>query len=151
MVCPKQTQLGCVCADSFGDLVMASSRDDFQIYIWALDTGNLLDVVSGHSSVISKISCFNSIMASVSLDKTLRIYNVVEPSGTEAIQLIHEGIDVKFSPSGELLAVLCYDSTITFFSSKTSTEVGTIDGKMDLDSGRQSTDVIKKTTSEKSK
>lgn len=48
-----------------------------------MDTGNLLDVLAGHSSVVSKISCFHSTLASVSLDKTLRIWNVVEATGTE--------------------------------------------------------------------
>lgn len=151
MVCPKQTQLGCLCVDSSGELVMASSRDDFQIYVWSMDTGDLLDVLSGHSSVISRISCHQSSLASVSLDKTLRIWNVVEASSAEAVQLVYEGLDVKFSPSGEIIAVLCYDSNIVLFLAKTSTEIGTIDGKLDLDSGRDSTDVIKKTTSAKSK
>uniref|UniRef100_A0A914DMK3 Small-subunit processome Utp12 domain-containing protein n=1 Tax=Acrobeloides nanus TaxID=290746 RepID=A0A914DMK3_9BILA len=151
MVCPKQTQLGCLCVDSSGELVMASSRDDFQIYIWSMDTGNLLDVLAGHSSMVSKISCFHSTLASVSLDKTLRIWNVVEATGSEAIQLIHEGLDIKFSPSGDILAALCYDSNITLFDSKISSEIGTIDGKLDLDPGRQSTEIIKKKTSEKSK
>lgn len=75
----------------------------------------------------------------------------MEASSAEAVQLVHEGLDVKFAPSGDFLAVLCYDSTITMFHSKTSTEIGTIDGKLDVDPGRQSAELIKKTTSEKSK
>lgn len=65
--------------------------------------------------------------------------------------MIHEGLDIKFSPSGDILAALCYDSNITLFDSKISSEIGTIDGKLDLDPGRQSTEIIKKKTSEKSK
>lgn len=96
MACPKQTQLGRLCTDQSGELVMAAGVDDFQIYVWSMETGNLLDVLSGHSSVVSAISCRNVTLASVSLDKTMRVWNVVEASGAEAVQLVNEGLDVKF-------------------------------------------------------
>lgn len=44
-------------------------------------------------------------MASASWDKTLRIWNVVESSVAETIDLLYEGLDVAYSPGGEILAV----------------------------------------------
>lgn len=44
-------------------------------------------------------------LASTSWDKTLRIWNVVESSVAESIDLLHEGLDVAYSPGGDILAV----------------------------------------------
>lgn len=95
MAAPKQTQLNCLCTDTSGDLVLASSKDLFEIYIWSLDTGHLLDVFSGHTDTISGISCHQSTLASTSIDKTLRLWNVFK-SDRECIQLSLEGMDVKY-------------------------------------------------------
>jgi len=130
---------------------MASSRELYEIYVWSMDTGNLLDVLTGHSSVVSSISCFESMLASVSLDKTMRLWNVVEGSGAESVQLLNEGLDVKHSPCGHLLAVLCYDACISLFNSGSLIEIGTIETRLDIDAGRESKDRIKKSTSERNK
>lgn len=96
MVAPKQTQLNCLCVDQPGELVFASSREEFEIYIWSMENGNLLEVLSGHSNLISGISVFGSTLASTSLDKTLRLWNVVDSSSMEPVQLMNEGLDVKY-------------------------------------------------------
>lgn len=95
MAAPKNTQIHCLCVDQSGDLVIAASSEYFEIYIWSLETGNLLEVLSGQSDVISSISCFEDTLAAVSIDKTLRLWNIFNSSNTETIQLIKEGMDVK--------------------------------------------------------
>lgn len=50
-----------------------------------------------------------------------------------------------------MLAVLCYDSCINLFHTATNAEIGTIETKLDIDAGRGSKDLIKKSTSEKNK
>jgi len=151
MAAPKQTQLNSLCTDQSGELVVACAKELYEIYVWSLETGSLLDVLTGHTSQISGISCFGSTLASVSLDKTLRINNLVERTNNEAVQLLNEGLDVKHSPCGHLLAVLCYDSCISIFSAATSSEIGTIETRLDVDSAREAKDRIKKTTSMKNK
>jgi periodic tryptophan protein 2 len=96
MAAPKQTQLSLLCCDQSGDFVMASSRDEYEVFVWSFETGNLLEVLAGHSSVISGISCYESTFASVSLDKTLRVWNILEASCIETVQLLGEGLDVKY-------------------------------------------------------
>lgn len=44
-------------------------------------------------------------LVSGSLDKTLRIWNVVEASHAEPIELTDEVLDVCYSPSGTVIAV----------------------------------------------
>lgn len=113
MAAPKQTQLNSLCSDESGDIVMAASRfilmftsqedilsfplsrDQYEIYVWSLETGNLLEVLIGHSNLIQKLSCHETTLASVSLDKTLRLWNILEASCTETVQLMNEGLDVK--------------------------------------------------------
>uniref|UniRef100_A0A0R3RJZ7 WD_REPEATS_REGION domain-containing protein n=1 Tax=Elaeophora elaphi TaxID=1147741 RepID=A0A0R3RJZ7_9BILA len=151
LVCPDKTQLGCLAVDSAAELVMASSKEMFNVYIWSLENGKLLDVLSGHSAPVASISIHGTHLASASWDKTLRIWNVVESSVAETIDLLHEGLDVAYSPSGEILAVLCLDSSVSLFETQTSTELGTIDTALDVDAARRATDLIKKKTSEKSR
>lgn len=95
MAAPKNTQIHCLCVDQSGDLVIAASSEYFEIYIWSLETGNLLEVLSGQSDFISSISCFEDTLAAVSIDKTLRLWNIFNSSNTETIQLLKEGMDVK--------------------------------------------------------
>lgn len=56
MVCPHKTQLGSLAVDSAAELVMASSKEMFNIYVWSLENGKLLDILSGHSAPIASIS-----------------------------------------------------------------------------------------------
>lgn len=95
MAAPKNTQLHRLCVDQSGDLVFAASTELFEIYIWSLETGNLLEILAGPSDVISSISCFEDTLAAVSLDKTLRLWNIFDSSNTEMIPLLREGMDVK--------------------------------------------------------
>lgn len=97
MVAPKQTQLNRLCTDASGDLVMASSRDLFEIYLWSMETGNVLNVFTGHTDLVLSISCHNLTMASTSMDRTLRLWNVTSTDGaSETVDLFHEGLDVAY-------------------------------------------------------
>uniref|UniRef100_A0A183C2F9 WD_REPEATS_REGION domain-containing protein n=1 Tax=Globodera pallida TaxID=36090 RepID=A0A183C2F9_GLOPA len=151
MVAPKQTQLNALCADKAGDLVIASSGDSFDVYVWALTTGQLLEVLNGHMNLVTGLTMFENTLCSTSLDKTLKLWNIVEGTCLESVQLSSEGLDVKHSASGMFLAVLCYDSSICLFDTVNSQQLGTIDIKLDIDAGRQKVEKIKKTSSERNK
>lgn len=42
--------------DPSGEVVCAGSMDPFEIYIWSLQTGRLLDVLSGHEGPVSGLA-----------------------------------------------------------------------------------------------
>lgn len=44
-------------------------------------------------------------LASTSWDKTVRIWNIVEASAAETLDLLDEGLDIAYSPMGDVLAV----------------------------------------------
>ncbi|TKR77582.1 hypothetical protein L596_018524 [Steinernema carpocapsae] len=150
LVCPEQTQLGTLCTDDAGELVMASSRHDFQIYVWSLENGRLLDVLNGHTAPITALFSHQSTLASVAHDKTLRVWNIVQ-GGSETITLTDEGLDVAYSPCGFVLAALSLGSVVTLFHTTTSAQIGSIEAQRDLEASRYATDSIKKSTSEKNK
>uniref|UniRef100_A0AC35TNQ3 WD_REPEATS_REGION domain-containing protein n=1 Tax=Rhabditophanes sp. KR3021 TaxID=114890 RepID=A0AC35TNQ3_9BILA len=149
-VCPEQTQLSCVTTDKTSDLVIAVAKDDYKIFIWTMDTGNLVDVLAGHSSRIAAIALYGNMLASVSWDKTMRITNIID-SSVETIQLGEEALSVTYAPCGKLMAVLTYDSSISMYSTRTSAPIGMIDTKFDVNPGRGAFDIIKKGTSSRSK
>lgn len=47
--------------------------------------------------------------------------------------------------------VLCLDSSVSIFETQTLSQLGTIDTALDVDAARRGTDLIKKTSSEKSR
>lgn len=49
-------QFACVSVESSGQVVCAGSKDTFQVYLWSMRTGQLLDVLSGHEGPVSGLS-----------------------------------------------------------------------------------------------
>ena len=67
--------------------------DPFNIYVWALQTGKLLDVLAGHEGPIACLD-FNPIgstLASGSWDGTLKIWDVYK---NECVDTFEHGCDV---------------------------------------------------------
>ena len=82
-------------------------------------------------------------MASVSWDKTLKLWNAIEKgSSHETIELSGDGLFVAYKPNGEEVAVSTLDGQISFFDCKTSAQTGSIEGRKDLGSGRSETDLV---------
>ena len=151
---PRPAQFGCIGVDSSGDLVAAGGIDTFEIYLWSVQTGKLLEVISGHDGPVSSLtfspSASSSIMASVSWDKTLRLWNAIAVgSSSEAIQLGgSDGTAVTFRPDGGQVAVATLNGQITFYDAQSGNQTGSIDGRSDIEIGKSDTDLI---TAKKSK
>ena len=59
-------------------VVCAGTLDTFQIYVWAVRTGRLLDVLAAHEAPIAQLafSPSQSLLASCSWDHTVRTWDV---------------------------------------------------------------------------
>ena len=52
----KQTQLTCLAIESSGDIVCAGSNDPFNVFVWSLKTGQLIDILNGHTAPVSSLN-----------------------------------------------------------------------------------------------
>ncbi|PIO75528.1 WD domain, G-beta repeat protein [Teladorsagia circumcincta] len=97
--------------------LLGTGAEDGKIFVWSMENGSLLDVLSGHQSNIADISMHGNALASVSWDRTLKLWNIVD-STCETTELAQEGLAVAFSPCGLLIAVLTVDSNVTIYHAK---------------------------------
>ncbi|XP_076300716.1 periodic tryptophan protein 2 homolog [Lasioglossum baleicum] len=144
---PRPVQFTCVALDTSDEFIAAGGQDFFDIYLWSMKLGTLLEIMSGHEGPVVSIA-FNpnpasTEMVSVSWDKSLKIWNAIESgSSHETIKLTADGLFVTYKPNGEDVAVATLDGQISFFNCKTATQIGSIEGRNDLGSGRAETDFI---------
>ena len=89
--------------DVSGDLVAAGASDIYEVFLWSVQTGHLLEVISGHEGPVSSLS-FNpspasgaSQLATVSWDKTLKIWDAlnVSSSNLETIEILSDATGKK--------------------------------------------------------
>ncbi|XP_037686667.1 periodic tryptophan protein 2 homolog isoform X2 [Choloepus didactylus] len=142
---PRPTQFSCVAVDCSGEIVSAGAQDSFEIFIWSMQTGRLLEVLSGHEAPISGL-CFNpmkSILASSSWDKTVRLWDMFDSwRAKETLALTSDALAVTFRPDGAELAVATLNSQILFWDPENAVQTGSIEGRHDLKAGRKELDKI---------
>ncbi|EDW01423.1 periodic tryptophan protein 2 homolog [Drosophila grimshawi] len=144
---PTPAQFACVALDYSGELVVAGGQDVFEIYLWSIKTGKLLEVISGHEGPVTSVAFSpvgtSSTLISGSWDKTVKIWNCLESNSEhETIDALSDVTCVAFSPSGEEVAVATLVGNIIIFDVKSATQVVTIEGRDDLGGGRLETDVV---------
>lgn len=103
---PRHVQFACVAIDYSGELVVAGGQDVFEIYLWSLKLGKLLEVISGHEGPVSAIAfspiATSSTLISGSWDKTIKIWNCLESNSEhETIDLLSDVTSLAFNPNGE--------------------------------------------------
>ncbi|CAG9562910.1 unnamed protein product [Danaus chrysippus] len=144
---PTLVQFGCVSLDSSSELCAAGGQDVFEIYLWSVKFGRLLEVLAGHSAPVASLSfsplLSSSKLASASWDKTVKIWNCIETSSDcETIQLNSDALQVTFRPDGEEIAVSTLDGNISFFNATTCDQTASLEGRNDLGAGRADTDLV---------
>ncbi|XP_030758339.1 periodic tryptophan protein 2 homolog [Sitophilus oryzae] len=144
---PRPVQFSCVAVDTSGEFVSAGGQDIFEIYLWSVKTGRLLEILAGHEGPVATLAfspnITNTVMVSASWDKTLRIWDAIEKgSAHETVELTADGICAVFNPNGKEVAVATLDGQISIFDVQTASQVTSIEGRNDLGSGRSDTDLI---------
>lgn len=153
---PRLVQFSCVAVDYSGELIAAGAQDVFEIHLWSMKFGKLLEVMSGHEGPVMTLDFApnptSSALVSGSWDKVVKIWNCLENSSAhESIETLSDAVCVAFKPDGEEFAVATLNATISIFNVKTAQQLKTIECKKDVGYSKQSTDTISARTNAESK
>ncbi|OSC96353.1 WD40 repeat-like protein [Trametes coccinea BRFM310] len=140
---PTPVQFSCLAVDPSGEVVAAGSSDSFEIFLWSVQTGKLLDVLTGHEAPISSLafSPTGNVIASGSWDKSVRVWNVfTRTRAVEPFTLSADVLAVAFRPDGKELAASSLDGQVMFFDVNLGKQTNIIDGRRDISGGRKADD-----------
>ncbi|CAG2163425.1 unnamed protein product [Oppiella nova] len=120
-----------------GDFIACGSQNMFEIFLWSLQTGRLLESLSGHESPVSglKFSPTSNTLVSCSWDQTIRIWGLFEGSKCtrEVVRLGSDALAIAFRGDGQQIAVSTLSGDICFFDPQTGQQMGVgIEGRNDL-------------------
>ena len=137
LTAPRLVQFSCVAVDYSGDLVAAGAQDVFDIHLWSLKFGKILEVLSGHEGPVSSLgfspSPTSSMLVSGAWDHTIKIWNCLETSGAhENVDMMSDVVCVAFKPNGEEVAVATLNCNITVLNVKSGQQVYSIECKKDI-------------------
>jgi periodic tryptophan protein 2 len=147
---PNPVQFSCVAMDPSGEIICAGTMDDFTVYVFNVQTGALLEVLSGHQAPVSRVlfSPTDPVLASCSWDGSVRLNSLFGrgrgAGGRELLRHGETGRDVvcaAFRQDGLELAVGLLDGSLHFWDPKEVQELGSIDGRQDIWAGRGALDV----------
>ncbi|KAH7912190.1 quinon protein alcohol dehydrogenase-like superfamily [Hygrophoropsis aurantiaca] len=143
---PSPAQFSALAVDPSGEVVAAGSTDSFEVFLWSVQTGKLLDVLAGHEAPVSSLA-FSPTganqLASGSWDRTIRIWSVFGRSrAVEPLTVSSDVLSVAFRPDGNELAASTLDGQITFFDVRESKQTNVIDGRKDVSGGRRADDRV---------
>lgn len=143
---PSPVQFSCLAVDPSGEVVAAGSTDSFEVFLWSVQTGKLLDIMAGHTGPVSSIAfspAGANVLATVSWDKTTRLWNVFSRTRTvEPFSLNSDGLALAFRPDGREVAVSTLDGQITIFDVENGKQTNVIDGRKDISGGRKLNDRV---------
>ncbi|KAK4539700.1 hypothetical protein LTR36_010411 [Oleoguttula mirabilis] len=140
---PKRLSFSSLAVDPSGEVVAAGSLDDFDVHIWSVQTGQLLDQLSGHEGPVSSLAFApnGGSLISGSWDRTVRIWSVFARTQTsEPLQLQADVLCVSVSPDSKQIAVSTLDGQLTFWSLSEGSQQAGLDGRRDVSGGRKISD-----------
>lgn len=140
---PSPVQFASLAVDPSGEVVAAGSTDSFEIYLWSVQTGKLLDILTGHEGPVCALD-FSPAgvnqLASGSWDRSIRIWNVFGRSrAVEPVEVNSDVLAVAFRPDGKEICASTLDGQVTIFSvaQEGLKQVNTIEGRKDVAGGRK--------------
>lgn len=151
---PQRVQFNSLAVDPSGEVVVAGSQDEFEIYVWSVQTGSLLDSLAGHEGPISCLAfgTENSVLASASWDKTIRIWNIFSRSQqVEPIEVEHDVLALAMRPDSKEVAVSTLNGNLVFYDIEEAKQLHILDIRKDVIAGRHLTDRFESKNSSRAK
>ena len=138
---PQPVQFSSLAVDCAGEIVAAGTLDSHEIYLWSLQTGQLVDIFSGHSGPITTLAfepTRGRLLASGSWDKNVRIWDIYAAPDSKSYgdPLNHESdvLALSFRPDGVELTVATLAGHLITWSVEGGMILSTIDGRLDIGS-----------------
>ncbi|KAH7135215.1 WD40-repeat-containing domain protein [Dendryphion nanum] len=140
---PSRLSFSSLAVDPSGEVVCAGSVDSFDIHIWSVQTGQLLDRLSGHEGPVSSLAFTpdGSTLISGSWDHTVRLWNIFARTQTsEPLQLMSDVLSIAARPDSKQIAVTTLDGQLTFWSVSEASQQSGVDARRDVSGGRKVSD-----------
>jgi len=131
---PSRLSFSSLAVDPSGEVICAGSPDSFDIHVWSVQTGQLLDQLSGHEGPVSALgfAADGNHLVSGSWDHTVRIWSIFGRTQTsEPLHLMSDVLSVAFRPDGQ---------QVSFWSVEDAVQQGGVDGRRDVSGGRKVSD-----------
>jgi periodic tryptophan protein 2 len=140
---PTRLPFSSLAIDPSGEVICAGSLDSFDIHVWSVQTGQLLDQLAGHEGPVAALAFApdGSTVISGSWDHTVRIWSIFGRTQTsEPLQLQADVLDLAIRPDSKQVAVSTLDGQLTFWSVSEGSQEAGLDGRRDVSGGRKLTD-----------
>lgn len=140
---PTRLSFSCLAVDPSGEVVCAGSLDTDSIHIWSVQTGQLLDRLTGHEGPVSSLafSPDGTQLVSGSWDNTVRLWSVFARTQTsEPLQMQANVLALAYRPDSQQIVVTTLDGQVQFWSVSEGTQTGVLDGRRDVSGGRKISD-----------
>ena len=97
-----------------GDLIAAGTSSPFEIYIWSLRTGKLLDTLTGHEGPISclRFNARGTQLASGSWDHTVRTWDLLGSGLKESLSHPAEVVALDWRRDDDELISSCLNGSV---------------------------------------
>ncbi|KAF9022363.1 WD40 repeat-like protein [Hymenopellis radicata] len=123
-----------------------TSLHHFEVFLWSVQTGKLLDILTGHEGPVSSLAFSPSgenQLISGSWDRTVRLWNVFGRSrAVEPWSVSSDVLAVAFRPDGKEASVSTLDGQITLFDVAEGKQTNVIEGRKDISGGRKADDRV---------
>lgn len=140
---PQRVQFSCMAVDPSGEVVVAGTHDEYDIYVWSVQTGALLDSLSGHEGPVSclQFGSEKSVLVSSSWDKTIRVWSIFSRTQqVEPIEVEHDVLALAVRPDSKEVAVSTLNGSIVFYDVEDARQTHFLDIRKDVFSGRHLSD-----------
>lgn len=140
---PTPVQFLSLAVDPSGEIVTAGTMDPFHIYAWNLQTGKLLDILTGHTGPVSQLAYQSQggTLASASWDGSVKLWDLYKGNvPTESLQHNSDVVCVACRPDGKEVCSGTIRGLLSFWDVESGKLKFEIDGRRDIAGGRRLND-----------
>lgn len=138
MTAPTRVQFNCLAIDTSGEIVAAGTAETFDIYLWSLQTGQVLDVLSGHTGPVSTLNFNprNGYLCSTSWDSTAKVWDIYKKDTVgESFAHSHDIVCAAIRPDGLVLCTGTLNGVLHFWRIGDGSLLHIIEGQRDIVGG----------------